>query len=288
MIDYDAIWWRSFALPLLSGLVWQFIRAIWLRLELGEPMLNGYFVQPKFSNKTDRNIVHARLGTLHCTVVLILSTTTMWQHRHETWEQWNFQRTTDLDDKFVINPFWPLWVSLGYFISDFFYISDFPAYYWHHIAAIIELAPLAADPNCSMVATEGLWVAEIGGLLLAVYLQFKSLSMYAVFIGCYAFSRFFLLPLFIYKMWWSAFQSQITASFPIAMMSNTMSLVLMLINWNFWWTHVKKFRMKWKESKKAATAGKDAGKEEEKKAALDKKVEKEETKPKGASRKKAE
>jgi len=245
MIDYEAIWWRIILYPFISAIIWQIIRAIWLRIELNEPLIPGFFVRPKVSNKTDRNIVHARLGTLHCVAILLVSTTSMIQHWDESWFEWNFQRTVDLDAKHFLSPFLALWISFGYFVSDLFYISDFPAYFWHHVAAICECVALGADPNASMVATCGLFVAETGGLLLAVYLQFKTLFMYAVFILCYAASRFLLLPVFIYYQCVSALEKNRTVELPVAVLSCTMSIILMFINWNFWWTHVKKFRMKW-------------------------------------------
>jgi len=241
MIDYGGILLRSMVIPLASAGIWQILRALWLLIALGEPFLQGLLVKPKVSSKSDRNVIHAKLGTVHCLSVLSITLGAMYLHRDETWEQWNFQRTLDLDSKHFLNPFWSLWISVGYFISDFFYISDFPAYYWHHLVAISELCILVSDTECSMVAAQGLFVAEVGGILLTVYLQFKSVATYFLFIFFYGFSRFILLPIFIYHMWRSSLLAQMTANFYVAMFSNVMSLLLMLINWNFWWTHVKKF-----------------------------------------------
>jgi len=246
MIDYDNLLIRSVLVPLVSGFVWQIIRALWLMIDLKEPFFSGFFCRPEVSTKTARNVVHARLGVVHCIVVLALTVTAMYEHRHETWDQWNYQRTTDLDEGAFVKTIWPLWVTTGYFISDCVYLSDFPAYYWHHLAAIFELCSLASDPNCSMVIAQGIFIAESGGILLSIYLQFKSIYTYFVFILCYGFSRFVLLPVCIYQMLFSAFRSDITCNFYLACLANSMSIMLMFINWNFWWTHVRKFVSKLK------------------------------------------
>jgi len=259
MIELQNIWYRSILIPIVSAIVWQIIRGLWLMIELKEPFLNGFFVRPKVSNKTDRNVVHARLGVIHCVTVILFTSISMYIHRDETWEQWNFQRTPDLDEKSFFQPFWALYVSLGYFLSDIVYISDFPTYYWHHVAAIVESTLLTTDSACSMVTVEGLFVAEVGGILLAVYLQFKTLPMYFTFLLFYAFSRFVLLPLFVYQMIKSSLQPNLTASVGLAWMSNIMSVVLMLINWNFFYTHLNKFIAKVKGRKKDKSHKEETG-----------------------------
>jgi len=243
-IDTERLLTHLVVLPLLSAFLWQILRAIWLLIALKEPFLPGFIARPKVSNKTDRNFIHAKLGTIHCVVVLILTITSFVNHRNETWDQWNYQRTSDLDDKYFVHPYWPLWVSFGYFISDFVYITDFPAYWWHHIFAIVDLACLVSDPACSMVSSQGLFIAETGGILLTVYLQYKSMATHLIFILCYGFTRLVLLPTCLFHMWRSFFSSHVVANVYVAFICNVLSVGLMFINWGFWFTHVKKFRAK--------------------------------------------
>lgn len=264
MIDYPNLFINSVALPILSALVWQTLRSAWLLHSLQEPFLSGFFVRPKVSNKRDRNVVHARLGTIHCLSVLLVSSLSLYNHWDQSWEQWNFQRPSGIDKKHFVQPMWVLYISIGYFISDFFYISDFPAYTWHHVLAIANLAIVASDPLCSMVASNGLFVAETGGLLLTAYLQFKSLTTHFIFILCYGFSRFVLIPIFIYQMWKSLLLDDssvpTTVNIYVAWFVSVASLGLVFVNWNFWWTHTKKFLKKLNERKLEKEKGAQTGK----------------------------
>ena len=90
-------------------------------------------------------------------------------------------------------------------------------------------------PEIRMCGIMVLWCAEIGGIMLTIYLKYKSYWAHVLFVFIYGISRI-LFTIAAINMTRAAFRKPGIVDDIIGLLV----CVLVLINWNFWWKHVTK------------------------------------------------
>lgn len=97
-------------------------------------------------------MVHSRLGVFHCIITCAASGYHIFQTWDQTWNQLFYARTEELDHNVLIHPSWPVFITVGYFISDLTYMFDYSQWFTHHVFAIIALMCSLLRPNLAMVS----------------------------------------------------------------------------------------------------------------------------------------
>jgi len=228
--------------PLLMSFVWHIARAF-LLMSTGEKFWDSIFCRHKVSTTAARNIIHSRLGIVHCLGSLIGDGVCLIQ----TWnEEWYFQRDFETEQAITV-PMLCVSFTLSYFISDIYVIYDFPVYLRHHIAGIFNTY-WCLFCGAHYIALEGIFTAEIGGLILNVYILKKNVYTHGFFILTYGLTRLTLVPGIVYRMWRSAFwiPCAISSFFTIPICVG--AVLLMFENWRFLGIHINKFLARFKHS----------------------------------------
>ena len=202
-----------------------------------------------------RNNGHNALGMYHCIGVLVLTSVLLFQHWHQSWDEWfGLRDPARLDYAFMVQPWWPLAFSGAYFVSDLIYIFDFPVFLWHHIVSIVLIGTCLVSVEMRFMGVVILWCAEVGGILLSTYYRMPTLPMYALFCLCYGGSRIVFTYVSV-----ELFYSNRKSTRWVDDVAACLVGVLVCINWNFWWTHTCKLIRR----TRVRLYGKDEGGEEE-------------------------
>ena len=228
--------------------IWQSGRAYYCTLNGKESFWTIFFVRSKYLRRDAeqvayRNTQHGALGLWHsvglCTLCFIL----LFDHWDETWDEWFGFRLPSHDAGRIYTPIFPELICLGYFVSDLTFISDFPLYFNHHVVSIVLLLICFFQVEMRFCGITTIFMAEVGGVMLSLYLRFRSFTSYCVFLVVYAISRVFF-TIWSYRMWESNTKNhRLVDDFAAAG-----TLVLSAINWHFWYMNLRKFPRKLKEA----------------------------------------
>ena len=243
--------WVDWQLALACLLAWHLARCWFCSWEGKEGFWDLFFVikVDMSKDKLDyRNAQHGALGVYHCLGVMVLTSVLVYQHwEGQTWDDWFGSRDVlRLDPLFTVQSTWPLAFSGAYFVSDLIYIFDFPVYLMHHLVSIVLIWACLVSVEMRFCGVVILWCAEIGGIMLSLYVKNKTLTMLKVFCVCYGISRI-IFSYVAYQLVVSNFKSPRVVDDVCAVLV----VVLVCINWNFWWTH----SMKCLKKMKAAAEG---------------------------------
>merc|ERR1711871_696674 len=222
---------------------WHFSRA-WLSSLNGNETLGNLLVGRVSKTNLDyRNAQHGLLGIVHCCGVIFLSVLLVinaWGYDLDI-----FLGLLKTEPEYMFDPFWPIAWSCAYFFSDLMYVFDFMIYLHHHIVSCALLFSCMVIVDIRFTGVITLLCAESGGIMLSVYVKYKTLPAHVAFCTLYALSRV------AFSWFWIHLQIVSYSTPRVADdVCSALVLVLVIINWNFWYKHVLKLvtRLKQRQS----------------------------------------
>jgi len=228
----------EWALAAALTLAWHTLRA-WLLAANGRERFADLLVLRAVRGQREqtayRNAQHALLATLHCAGSVLLTSCLAAQHWDESWDEWFGRRTAAIDARHALQPAWAVAFSLSYFASDFAFIFDFPVYWVHHVLSVFLGLISLAVVEMRFMGVVVLWCAEVGGLMLTLYLRRRTLCRLRLFCAGYGASRL-LFSYVAYRLWVSSRKSDRVVDDVCA----ALVVVLVGVNWAFWLRHVRK------------------------------------------------
>ena len=215
---------------LLYASFWQAIRTYIISSRTQEKPLKAFLGRPVVSTMDERNPIHNKLGMIHCTLTCVACAYQMYITWDQPWEELFYARSASADDSAKIHPVTPAFITFGYFLSDLTYIFDFRQWLWHHLFAMAALLCSMLRPSVAFVNVYGIFSAEIGGLLLNLYMTNKNIYTYSIFVLCYGLSRVGATYM-IWKTTESAMLPEIGCERWIAAFMSLMGVAIGVINW---------------------------------------------------------